>query len=61
MRSHIENSRENRVRANAVVVPIGADKTAVKADISCACARNKAKLGGKKIRFGDVVFFVQES
>ena len=56
----IQQRRCRRIRAHAVIVAIGADKRAVKADIRGLERRHAGQLCGQEILLRDTVFLVKE-
>lgn len=58
-RATVESGHHGRIGADAVIVAIGTDQAAVKADIGSLGAGNKFNFGGHQIAFGDAVFIVK--
>ncbi len=55
----VEQGGSSRVGADAVIMAVGADKRAVKADVAGVVRRYAAQLCGQEIRLGHAVFAVQ--
>ena len=57
----LQNRGQLRIRADAVVMAVGADEAAVKAEVAGVCRRDGLQLGGDKILLHNAVFLMQDA
>ena len=55
----VEDSGHRRISADAVVMPVAGNQTAVKTDVAGAVSGNGGKLGAEEILLGKAVLVVQ--
>ena len=57
----LQNRGQLRIRADAVVMAVGADEAAVKAEVAGVCRRDSLEFSGNKIFLHDAVFLMQNA